>query len=275
MRLVTNDSNPEDVVRNARETGVTGLKFYSGLEQPLIGKLTEEAHKQGLKVWSHAVVWPTKPSGVSQSGVDVLSHAHGLYAEFPTTIPDDIGVAIRQWLPQQDFSEVDLNEEPYTSLFTQIKKNNQILEPTLYALDKRRGMRPPPPKVGQKNSVDFDAFIQFACDATRSAIRHGIPIAAGTDTFGNTLVAEEMLLLTNCGASPLDAITAATYTNARALGINEHVGTLQLGKIADFLVLNSDPLSNLNNLNDIEFVVKNGTIVEESLKSDEKKIQAE
>ena len=253
----------------ASPEGADRFLSSSGLDESLIERFAAEAHEQGLQVWSHAVVWPTKPSRVSAAGVDVLSHAHGLITESQSEIPDDIGVAVRQWLPTQDFSAVDPSTEPFTKLFAQIKDNNQILEPTLFALDDRRqGGSRRPPRAGatadRGQEIDYQGFRRFSCEVTRAAIEAGVAIAAGTDTWGRTLVTEEMLLLANCGAGPLEVISAATHTNARAIGIEDQVGTLAPGMVADFVVLNSDPLTDLSNLKDIYLVVKRGEVVRDS-----------
>src|SRR3546814_12765945 len=58
----------------ARGTFATGLKIYANLPAHLIRALTEEAHRQGLMVWAHGMVFPTPPAQVIDAGPDVVSH---------------------------------------------------------------------------------------------------------------------------------------------------------------------------------------------------------
>lgn len=79
---------------------------------------------------------------------------------------------------------------------------------------------------------------------------HGV--APGLDTHWETW------LLAFAGATPLNALRAATIHGARKLGLEDRIGSLTSGKDADFIVLNSDPLENIRNTVDIDLVVKKG-----------------
>jgi len=62
--------------------------------------------------------------------------------------------------------------------------------------------------------------------------------------------------------SPHDALRAATLNGARYMGLDDELGSLKAGKFADIIVLNSNPLDDIENSVDIDFVVKNGEIHE-------------
>jgi imidazolonepropionase-like amidohydrolase len=73
---------------------------------------------------------------------------------------------------------------------------------------------------------------------------------------------EEMrLLVEQAGLAPLDAIAAATRIAAEATGISSTHGTVAVGKAADLVVLNTDPVANIRNTRDIALVVRRGRIV--------------
>ena len=71
----------------------------------------------------------------------------------------------------------------------------------------------------------------------------------------------EMWALASEGAmTPAQALHAATMEGARYLGMEEHLGSVEAGKLADFVVLESDPLEDIRNSRDIRWVVKNGEL---------------
>jgi imidazolonepropionase-like amidohydrolase len=101
--------------------------------------------------------------------------------------------------------------------------------------------------------------------STETAIRLGIPLATGTDTgeVGVTadMVPREIALLVDHGATPMTAIKAATSSGARLLGVDGEVGTIEVGKIADLVLVEGDPLADLSVLARPALVVQAGSIV--------------
>ena len=91
----------------------------------------------------------------------------------------------------------------------------------------------------------------------------GIPIGFGPDTgppgrfagFFEHLEAEKLV---EAGLTPMEVIVAWSKTNSRALGIEEDFGTLETGKVADFLILNANPLDDMKNARAIHRVYMDG-----------------
>ena len=67
-------------------------------------------------------------------------------------------------------------------------------------------------------------------------------------------------MLVESGLSPAAALRAATLNNAQALGQAENLGTIEPGKLADFLVLGADPLADIRNTRKIERIIKGGRL---------------
>jgi imidazolonepropionase-like amidohydrolase len=95
----------------------------------------------------------------------------------------------------------------------------------------------------------------------------GVLVGLGSDAGGNPLrphdwsMAQELEELVALGYSPLAALTAATRTNAQILRVHEEVGTLEPGKLADFVVLAGDPLTDISNVRRVRAVYKAGVVV--------------
>ena len=104
---------------------------------------------------------------------------------------------------------------------------------------------------------------EVAAKNTKKIADAGIPIAVGTDSglvasFPGLWEHREMELLVEAGLTPLQAIQAATIVGARFLGIDRDYGSLEAGKVADFVVLNANPLADITRSREIDSVWMNG-----------------
>lgn len=85
----------------------------------------------------------------------------------------------------------------------------------------------------------------------KTAMKAGVPIAMGTDAaFAAGLIASELTYMVECGMTPLQAIKASTSDAAKCMGIESEVGTVAAGMKADLLIVDGDPSSNIEVLED-------------------------
>jgi imidazolonepropionase-like amidohydrolase len=92
----------------------------------------------------------------------------------------------------------------------------------------------------------------------------GAVVALGTDQSSGAAAHRELELLVQAGIKPLEVIKIATHNSALLLGKADDLGSVEEGKLADMVLLNSDPTANIDNTADIAFVMKGGEIVDES-----------
>jgi imidazolonepropionase-like amidohydrolase len=93
-----------------------------------------------------------------------------------------------------------------------------------------------------------------------------VKIAFGTDSgiptrFPGYFEHRELQLMVEAGLTPMQAIVAATGTNAEILGGAKEFGTLQAGRKADFMVLDANPLDDIHNTEKLAAVWQSGKIV--------------
>jgi imidazolonepropionase-like amidohydrolase len=101
----------------------------------------------------------------------------------------------------------------------------------------------------------------------RSFVQHGGQVALGNDYGGGPSEFElgipmyEIEQMSEAGMTPMQVIVASTKNAAIVSGIEDQVGTLEPGKIADVLVVAGDPLNDLKNLTNIRMVIHNGALI--------------
>jgi imidazolonepropionase-like amidohydrolase len=109
----------------------------------------------------------------------------------------------------------------------------------------------------------FERAAQQARITTAKLARAGIIIGAGTDIWQiPTGVHMELEELVASGMSPAQAIRAATSGSAHILGADKDFGTIEVGKRADLVLLDADPLTDIRNTRRIASVIKDGRLVD-------------
>ena len=102
------------------------------------------------------------------------------------------------------------------------------------------------------------------------AMSLGVKIAAGFDAAeaeGQGKNANELIALTKRGMPPLEAIRAATMNAAELMGWEDKVGALEPAHYADVIAVEGDPLTDITQLQHVQWVMKGGAVVKESLPS--------
>jgi imidazolonepropionase-like amidohydrolase len=121
----------------------------------------------------------------------------------------------------------------------------------------------PPPEVIQQMIAGSNEFLVQARDA-------GVKMMAGTDApttgvfLGFSLHDELALLVETYGMTPMEAIRSATAIPAAFMGMDADVGTIEPGKRADLILLDANPLEDVNNTRLIDIVIVNGRVHDRS-----------
>lgn len=189
----------------------------------------EVAHRNGVKVTGHNGS-PVAAAVALDAGIDAFEH--GYYLTPP--------------------------------ILTRMKKENVWFVPTIVVT--QPGAREFYKKIGSPDwyleRVEIAGRTHFR--TLQDAIRIGTPIALGTDQYpwepnsGTTATIREAELYVEAGMTPLQALRAATIECARMLGVEDQVGVLKAGYMADILALDADPTRDIAALRTISFVMKGG-----------------
>jgi imidazolonepropionase-like amidohydrolase len=172
-----------------------------------LAALVDETHRIGYRVCAHCEGLPGTALAIEE-GVDTIEH--GMY----------------------------LNQRP--DLLERMAATGQILVPTLSFLlgIPAAGSATWSPLLVELGEHNVEQA-RLTLVAARAA---GVRIAMGFDSSPLRAAGDELLALVDFGLTPAEAIVAATSGSAAAVGLADHVGTIEAGKLADLLVVDGDPL---------------------------------
>jgi len=244
-------------VAEAKGSGVGQLKIYGDVAPPLARRLIAEAHRQGLLAAAHATVFPTGPGDLVDAGIDSLAHAPYLVWEGADVIPGDYNKRI-----DGPWATVPPDHPKLLALYKRMAERGVFLDATLYvykAMNSYPG-RPPQPWA--------DVAFAWGAQATKLARAAGVRVTVGTDwvepnnDFELPHTHDELALLVEAaGFTPMQALVAGTRDGAAAMGVGATRGTVEVGKAADLLVLDANPLEDIHNTQRIRMTVADGRVV--------------
>jgi len=121
----------------------------------------------------------------------------------------------------------------------------------------RRGLRRP--QWFRDSEYSFELFAEQAKKLVEAGGRVGL---GGHGQLQGLGVHWELWTIASGGMTPMDVLRVGTVFGAEAIGLQQHIGSIEAGKLADILVLDANPLDDIRNTNTIRYVMKNGRVYE-------------
>ncbi len=209
------------------------------------------------------------------------------WVALPTSLPH-ARAHVKFW------SDITYSEKKAAELFARLAKNDTWVCPTLMGwhslsfCDEEHFANDPLLKYISLSTKDYwknDVYVAWATGEGRADYRKlrekqlaivgamqraGVGLLAGTDTttapyrFPGFGLHDELALFVQAGLSPMQALQTATYNAAKCLGKLDSMGTIEQGKIADLVLLDSNPLQDISNTRRITAVVVGGKVFDKT-----------
>jgi imidazolonepropionase-like amidohydrolase len=214
------------------------------LTPPLYRAIIDEAHKHNLRVAAH-IFYLEDAKELLRSGIDIFAHLvrdKDMDDEVMALFKQHPNIAVMTTLPERETTEEDLRLAGETVPAAEIERMRTALKT----------------RTPEQAHAIREAFgIQARNLAKLNAA--GVRIVMGTDSSETIgwAVHQELTDMVAAGMSPAQVLMAATKNAAELLKLNQ-LGTVAANKTADFLVLDANPLDNINNTRRIAKVYLNG-----------------
>jgi imidazolonepropionase-like amidohydrolase len=211
--------------------------------------VVDEAHRLGIKVTAHASD-ATSIRMALEAGCDSIQHATALtqdiidaFLKHRASIVNTYAATMQTYFTTKDFHLLDTEAgSPEDWIAHSRRLINRVVDENPLSRFTNKPM--------QQTLKERYTQLRAARDA-------GIPIAVGTDNMQG-LLNIDIDHLVDAGFTPLQAITAATGVGAKALGIDQEVGTLEKGKYADIISVKGNPDQNIRDLDKVHFIMVGG-----------------
>jgi hypothetical protein len=283
---IRNGEEAREAVRRAKREGADFIKVYNLLSPESFTAIAAESKAQTLPFVGHVPL-------VINTADAVAAGQHTLEHEDPVLLgASDRETALRkqaaEWRPSPDVREgpfsasaiVDsFNRAKLKSLAVLLRQKGAAIVPTLVTARNRFAAIIPPEGAEYIPAAYFDAWKQApgigsAADERklyghlerllRDLDAAGVTILAGTDLgtpyqIPGFSLHEELALLVRAGLSEMKALQAATRDPARVFNVPD-LGTIQVGKRADLVLLDANPLRDIENTRKIRLVVAAGRV---------------
>src|SRR5271165_290336 len=282
-------ATPEEArerVDHYADLGYVQIKIYSSVKPELVPIIIDEAHKLGLRVSGHV------PSGMTaeqfvRDGADEIQHMNFVFLNFMPDVTETRTPA-RFIEPGKRAAGIDLNSAQVNQFIALLQQHHTVIDPTMTIWEATYTDRP-----GNISEEDAAMFARLPLQAQRGAktagealptpdaatdklyrdsyanmvnmlkklYDSGITIVAGTDLGKGYSLHRELEIYNQAGIPAPEVLRMATLTAAQIMKRDGELGSIAPGKLADMILVNGDPTTNISDIRKIETVIKGGTVM--------------
>jgi len=280
--LVSTDEEGRAAVDNYKRLGYVQIKIYSSVPPAVVPAIIQEAHRLGMRVSGHIPAEMYADQCV-ELGYDEIQHANFLMLNFMRDVTDT-NTRSRFTAVAQRGAALDLQSPAMQSFVRLLLAHHIDLDPTLDVFEdmymQGPGAIPPafqpvadrlPPQVRrQLLSSGLAALPGMQATYQRSfrnmiamigmMYRAGIPIEDGTDEMPGFSLHRELELDVEAGIPPNRVLQDATLNAARIMSMDNELGSIAPGKLADLDLIAGDPIENIATVRNVVLTVKDGNL---------------
>lgn len=270
-------------IQEYKDLGYQQIKLYSSIKPEWVLPLTKKAHKLNMRVSGHIPAYMTATQAIEQ-GYNEIQHINMLFLNFLSdTI--DTRTPLRHTMPAKHGADLDLTSKEYLD-FVKLLKSKEILvdltvsifedmyiskkgEPSptyntiinrLPIINQRKFYSGGLPKSDEKIARRYNDSFNKMLDVIFDLYQRGIDIVPGTDGLPGFLYHRELELYEKSGIPAAEVLKLATIKSAELTGVSELYGSIEVGKKADLILIDGNPLENISDIRNVEWTMKDGNL---------------
>ena len=280
--LVSNQDEANAAVRKACDAGhFFQIKIYNSMKAEWVPEMVDLAHECGLNVAGHVPAF-SRANTMIEYGYDELTHINQIMLGWVLDADEDTRTLLRLTALSR-LPNLDLVSDDVQRTLDLMEQNDVAIDPTLaiheaLLLSRNGEFRP-----GVEDYIDHmpvgvqrsakqawskietpaddkayaDAFNQIVT-TVQMMHQRGIFMLMGTDMGGSFNLHRELELYQMIGFSPAEVLARATLESAAFMGIDNEIGSIEEGKLADFFLVPGNPVEDLKAIKTIRMVMKDG-----------------
>jgi len=265
VSVAVTSENVNKILDSLSAKNVDFFKVYSLLPESVLEQVSVYAQQKNIPFAGHVSEYtsPTKAVQLGQKSFEHLNRIEDMSSD--TSLLNlfiETAIGKKSWLCPTLIiyqRKVDLAEQKdlYNPLYDQI--DNSLKSEWEYARKKRGGVGADPDKLEQ-----IKARFKQQKRLVKTFYERKLPMLLGTDFAGMPYVYpgfsfhEEMALMSEIGVDNYDVLRMATYDAAAYFEITDSYGSIEKGKVADLVILNKNPVEEIQNSSDIYQVIRAG-----------------
>ncbi len=264
------------------EHGYLQVKLYSSIEPEWVAPIAERAQEHGLRLSGHIPAFMSAEQAV-RAGYNEIQHINMVFLNFLAGDREDTRQQIRFTLYGDEAGNLDLDSDEVQEFLALLKEKDVVVDPTAAIFEEMlvhlSGNPSPilasvidhlPPAVSRSDyNADFDiteSVESWGRSAERQAemikLLHdtGIQIVPGTDDIVGFTLHRELELYAQAGIPEIEVLRIATLDSARVTGVDAQKGSIEVGKDADLVLVEGNPLEDINAVRNGVLVMKGDTL---------------
>jgi len=265
------------------QRGRRQIKLYNSIRPEWVEPLAAYAHERGMRVGGHVPAFMRAEDAV-RAGYDEIQHINQVMLNFLVKPGDDTRTLVRFYLIGDNAADIDLDSESAQSFVKLLVARGTVIDATAATFEpmftQLQGQANPsfgriashvPPHLQRQlltNSMDvtpanvarYRSSYAKMLELLRRLHDAGVPLVAGTDDIAGFTLPRELEIYAMSGIPAGEILQIATRNAARHTGLSDLVGSIEVGKLADLILVDGDPTGDISALRDVSLVMKEGVV---------------
>jgi len=265
-----------------KDLGYQQIKLYSSIKPEWVEPMVAKAHKLGMRVSGHIPAYMTASQAINQ-GYNEIQHINMLMLNFMSdTI--DTRTPLRFTMVARYGADLDLTSVEYLEFVDLLKSKDILVDPTISIFENmfisEKGEPSPTyekiikrlplinqrgfysgglPKIPGKENLYVASFNKML-EVVYDLYSRGVSIVPGTDGLPGFLYHRELELYVRSGIPAAEVLIMATIKSAELTGVSADFGSIEVGKQADLILIEGNPIEDISDIRKIAWTMKAGNL---------------